>query len=149
MGGYPEFDGWPAYDVMTAQQMYYQWLERSWKGGQRLMVMLAVNNKTLCSAAYHRADYGCEDMPAIERQIQAAKDLEAFIDNKDDGLVNGSGWYRIVYSAAEARAAHRRGNWLLCLASRPRRCLDAPFPPPIGGSVPRKLSMKESSTSTT
>ncbi|MCM2265893.1 MAG: membrane dipeptidase, partial [Desulfuromonadales bacterium] len=115
VGGYPEFDGWPAYDVMTAQQMYYQWLERSWQGGQRLMVMLAVNNKTLCSAAYHRADFGCEDMPAIERQIQAAKELEAFIDNKDDGSINGSGWYRIVYSAEQARAAASAGKLAVVL----------------------------------
>jgi hypothetical protein len=40
-GGYPQFDGWPRWNNYTGQQMYYRWLERAWRGGLRLMVMLA------------------------------------------------------------------------------------------------------------
>jgi hypothetical protein len=29
------------------QQMYYRWLERAYRGGLRLMVMLAVNNEVI------------------------------------------------------------------------------------------------------
>ena len=50
VGGYPEFDGWPRYDNVTSQAVYYDWLHRAYKGGLRLMVMLAVNNEVLCKA---------------------------------------------------------------------------------------------------
>ena len=50
VGGYPEFDGWPRYDNVTSQAVYYDWLQRAYKGGLRLMVMLAVNNEVLCKA---------------------------------------------------------------------------------------------------
>ncbi|MEW6681833.1 MAG: membrane dipeptidase, partial [Nitrospirota bacterium] len=107
------FDGWPAHDVLTAQQMYYRWLERAWRGGERLMVMLAVNNQTLCQATFHLRAFGCEDMPAIERQVQAAKDLEAFIDAKSGGP--GQGWFRIVYSGAHARRVISEGKLAVVL----------------------------------
>jgi len=38
-------------------------------------VMLAVNNEAICRIIYKKAGYGCDDMPAIDRQIQVAKDL--------------------------------------------------------------------------
>ena len=53
VGGYPEFDGWPRYDNVTSQAVYYDWLRRAYKGGLRLMVMLAVNNEVLCKAGNH------------------------------------------------------------------------------------------------
>lgn len=103
VGGYPEFDGWPRYNNVTSQQVYYDWLRRAYSGGLRLMVMLAVNNETLCKLGAHIAAYGCEDMPAVDRQIQAAHDLEAFVDAKSGGP--GQGWYRIVTTPLEARTA--------------------------------------------
>jgi microsomal dipeptidase-like Zn-dependent dipeptidase len=103
VGGYPEFDGWPRFNNVTSQQVYYEWLKRAYDGGLRLMVMLAVNNEVLCKAGAHIAAYGCDDMPAVDRQIQAAKDLQTFVDTKAGGA--GQGWYRIVTTPAQARAA--------------------------------------------
>lgn len=40
------------------------------------MVMLAVNNPTLCNLTNRYASFGCNDLPAVDWQIQAVKDLE-------------------------------------------------------------------------
>ena len=117
VGGYPQFDGWPRWNNYTGQQMYVDWLERSWRGGQRLMVMLAVNNETLCHVVNRRASFGCGDMSAVDRQIQAAKDLEVFVDNRDDGFRNNSGWYRIAYSSADARSFISSGKLAVVLGT--------------------------------
>jgi len=108
--GWPDFDGWPTWKSVTHQQVYYEWLKRAWEGGLRLIIMHAVNDKILCFMSPHRTDYGCEDMPSVDRQIQAAKDFENWVDRQDDGLLNGSGWYRIVTSAHEAREVISQGK---------------------------------------
>jgi microsomal dipeptidase-like Zn-dependent dipeptidase len=113
VGGFPQFDGWPRWNNYTGQQMYVDWLERSWRGGQRLMVMLAVNNETLCRLVNRRATFGCDDMPAVDRQIQAAKNLEAYVDAQNGGP--GTGWYRIAYSSAQARQIIASGKLAVVL----------------------------------
>ena len=113
VGGYPQFDGWPRWNNFTGQQMYYEWLKRAHDGGLQLMVMMAVNNEALCQHITRRAEFGCEDMPAIERQLQAARDLEAFVDGLHGGA--GAGWFRIARSAAEARQAIAAGKLAVVL----------------------------------
>lgn len=115
VGGYPQFDGYPDWNMATGQQVYVDWLKRSWLGGQRFMSMLAVNNETLCSVVNRRAAFGCDDMSAVDRQIQGAKNLENYVDRQDDGVVNGSGWYRIAYSSAEAREIMAAGKLAVVL----------------------------------
>ena len=101
--GYPDMNGWPAFDVLTAQQAYWEWLQRAHQHGMKLMVMLAVNNSVLCQLAMHRNSFGCGDDSSVSRQIQGAKNLEDYIDARAGGP--GQGFYRIVYSSDEARAA--------------------------------------------
>jgi microsomal dipeptidase-like Zn-dependent dipeptidase len=113
VGGYPQFDGWPRWDNFTGQQMYYSWLKRAHDGGMRLTVMMAVNNEALCRATRRLNNYSCEDMPAIERQIQATKNLERFVDRLSGGP--GQGWFRIAYSAAQAREIIAAGKLAVVL----------------------------------
>lgn len=113
VAGYPEFDGWPRWNNFTGQQMYYQWLKRAHDGGLRLMVMMAVNNEMLCSLITRQASSDCSDMPAIEAQIQATHDLEAFVDALHGGP--GAGWFRVVNTPAEARAAIAQGKLAVVL----------------------------------
>lgn len=109
------FDAWPNWYTVTHQQMYYKWLERAYKGGLRLMVMLATSNEVLCEIARTREGFGCDDMDAVDRQIQGAKALEAFIDKQNDGVRDGDGWYRIAYSAAHARRIIEEGDLAVVL----------------------------------
>ena len=98
--GFQSFEGWPSWHTHTHQQAFIDWVHRAFQGGMKLMVMLAVNNDVLCHVQHRRlAGYGCDDMIAAQRQILAAKQLEAYID----GLSGGDGWYKIAYSAAQAR----------------------------------------------
>jgi microsomal dipeptidase-like Zn-dependent dipeptidase len=116
VGGYPQFDGYPRWSTYTGQTMYYQWLKRAWEqGGLRLLVMFAVNNEAICSVIDRKAGFTCEDMPAIDRQIQAAKDLERFIDLQNDGQNDGDGWYRIAYSPQQARQIINDGKLAVVL----------------------------------
>ena len=113
VGGYPEFDGWPRWNSSVHQQMYYEWIERAYLGGLRLQTMLAVNNEVLCLAASRAPGYGCDDMRAVDRQLAAVKEMEKFIDDKHGGP--GQGWYRIAYSAQQARSIIQGGKMAVVL----------------------------------
>ena len=113
------FNGWPKWSSPNHQRMYYRWLERAWRGGLRFMIMQAVNNELSCRTGAARVDattgqsFGCNDMAAVDRQLQAAKDLEAAIDAQHGG--RGLGWYRIVTSPSQAREVMRSGKLAVVL----------------------------------
>jgi len=119
--GADSFAGWPRHDTTTYQQMYYKWLERAYKGGLRLIVMLAVNNEVVCILPISRKrvlDWAgatpivdCGDMHAVDMQLEAYRALEKFIDDEN----GGDGWYRIVETPWEARQAIRAGKMAVIL----------------------------------
>lgn len=100
-GGYPNFDGWPAWNTLDHQQMHSDWIYRAYQGGLRLLVSHAVNNGLVCSIAPKAPGRTCDDMEAADLQIDAAKQMEAFTDGMNGGP--GKGWFRIAYSPADAR----------------------------------------------
>src|SRR6185436_17593384 len=111
--GYPAMDGWPAWDIITAQQAYYEWLQRAHDHGLKFMTMHAVNNALLCNLVPRKVSYGCDDDSAVLRQIHGAKALEQYIDAKAGGPAQG--FYRIVYSGDEAREAIADGKLAVML----------------------------------
>ena len=129
--GSSTYHAWPRWNSTAHQQMYYRWLERAYKGGLRLMVMHTVNNAVVCRLPITRRRaldspivspelpapkwYNCDDMYAVDLQLNAVKALESFIDREDDGDLDGDGWYRIVYSPYEARQAIREGKMAVVL----------------------------------
>lgn len=99
--GAPLFNGWPTWRSTTHQQVYYKWLERAWRGGLRVMTMLAVDNEALCWLSKRRRDADCSrPMAGIDAQIAATKQFESWLNQQPDG-----GWFKIVYDPAEAEAA--------------------------------------------
>jgi microsomal dipeptidase-like Zn-dependent dipeptidase len=113
VGGWDLFDGWPNWNDFTHQQMYSDWLKRAHDGGLRLLVVHAVNNKVLCQVNGDRFGDGCDDMAAVDRQIIAARQMESFIDGQSGGL--GKGFFRIAYSADQARQIINRGGLAVVL----------------------------------
>lgn len=113
VGGVPEFDGWPRWNSYDHQGVYVDWLKRAHDGGLRLMVMHAVNNATFCSLSNQLQGYGCNDMDAVDRQLDGAKQLEQYVDSLSGGP--GQGWYRIVYTPKEARDAIAKGQLAVVL----------------------------------
>jgi microsomal dipeptidase-like Zn-dependent dipeptidase len=113
VGGHPQFDGWPRWDSVSHQSVFEDWLHRAVEGGLRLMVMLAVNNEFMCGKINKLPGRTCNDMEAVDLQLQAAHDMEVYIDEKTGGP--GQGWYRIVKTPAEAHAVIEAGKLAVVL----------------------------------
>lgn len=135
--GFPQFDGWPVWNDLNHQHQYYKWIERAYRGGLRLQVMLAVNNELICGASKltvaasaasmsiaalglipptaRDLTISCDDMSALDRQIDRAKAMERFIDAQSGG--EGKGWYRIADSAADARKIMESGKMAVILGT--------------------------------
>ncbi|MCZ7682754.1 MAG: dipeptidase [Sandaracinaceae bacterium] len=116
--GYPDFTDWPNGPFSsTHQTQYYRWLERAWLGGLRLVVQHGTTNSVMCEMitgeGIQRVRYSCNDMVAIDRQIEEAYNMERYIDAQNGGP--GRGWFRIVTSPAEARAVIEEGKMAVVL----------------------------------
>ena len=114
--GYPTFKDWPSYSSLTHQQMYYKWVERAWRGGQRIMVNDMVSNPGLCPIIGIVAGpnkYSCDDMDTVRRQIQATYDVQTFVDKQYGGT--GKGWYRVVKTPQEAEKVIADGKLAVVL----------------------------------
>jgi hypothetical protein len=105
--GWPTFKDWPAPDSLTHEGTYYRWLERSWRGGQRLFVNLLVENDQLCRL-YPLKRNSCDDMDSIRLQAHDMYAMQDYIDAQFGGP--GKGFYRIVRSPFEARRVINAGK---------------------------------------
>jgi len=72
----------------------------------------------------------CNDMDAVDREIQAAKDMEAYLNNQCAQAdpprcpQKGMGWYHIVTSAKDARETINRGQLAVVLGIEVDRLFD-------------------------
>lgn len=129
--GWPTFADWPAWDSLTHEGTYYKWVERAWRGGQRLWVNLLVENSTLC-AVYPGPNTTCTDMDSIRTQAAETRAFENYVDAQSGGP--GKGWYRVVDSPAQARAVINEGKLAVVLGTESstlfgcRMILDSPAP---------------------
>ncbi|WP_198953240.1 discoidin domain-containing protein [Kitasatospora sp. CB01950] len=127
--GWPTFADWPAHDSLSHQQDYYAWVERAWRGGERVLVNDLVTNGLLCSI-YPYKDRGCDEMDAIRTEARKSYELQAYIDAMYGGP--GKGWFRIVTDSDQARSVIEQGKLAVVLGvetSEPFGCkqiLDAP-----------------------
>jgi microsomal dipeptidase-like Zn-dependent dipeptidase len=112
-GGWPQFDGWPRWDSMSHQTVHEDWLKRAVDGGLRLMVMLAVNSEHVANNVERRPGRSKNDMEAVDLQLQAARDMEAYVDHKHRGP--GTGWYRIVETPQQAASVMNEGKLAVVL----------------------------------
>ena len=77
------------------------------------MVMHTVNNEFMCSIVKKASGRTCNDMEAVDYQIHAAYQMQAYIDNKNGGP--GKGWYCIVKTPDEAQAVIDAGKLAVVL----------------------------------
>ncbi|MGW0400057.1 discoidin domain-containing protein [Streptomyces sp. NPDC003002] len=110
--GWPTFKDWPAHDSLTHQQNYYAWVERAWRGGQRVLVNDLVTNGVICSVYFFK-DRGCDEMTAIRLEARKTYDMQAYIDTMYGGP--GKGWFRIVTDSAQARDVIEQGKLAVVL----------------------------------
>ena len=105
--GWPSFAGWPERGTYTHQQVYYGWLKRTWKAGERLAVAQTVEDEALCEIEPLRS-HSCDEMDTVELQVDRIRALERYVDAQSGG--RGRGWLRIVDSPAEARRVIAEGK---------------------------------------
>ena len=120
--GWPTFNDWPDPKSLTHEQTYYKWIERAWRGGQRLFVNLLVENRQLCEA-YPLKQNSCNEMDSVLLQAKRARQLQDYIDAQYGGP--GKGWYRIVRNPFQARRQINKGNLAVILGmevSEPFNC---------------------------
>jgi hypothetical protein len=98
--GWPTFTGWPTYNTQTHQQTYWVWLQRAWEAGERLVVAQTVDDAPLCRLEPQRLNV-CDETSSVENQIRELRAMQDYIDAQYGGP--GLGWFRLVYSPAEAR----------------------------------------------
>src|SRR5581483_8555947 len=105
--GWPSFTGWPTNDTETHQQVYYVWLKRVWEAGLRLIVAQTVDDGALCRIV-PRKRTTCDETKSIINQIARLKQMQSYIDAQAGGP--GRGFFRLVYSPAQARRAIESGK---------------------------------------
>ncbi|MET9734865.1 discoidin domain-containing protein [Streptomyces sp. NPDC006458] len=110
--GWPTFKDWPAHDSLTHQQNYYAWIERAWRGGQRVLVNDLVTNGVICSVYFFK-DRSCDEMTSIRLQARLTYDLQAYVDRMYGGT--GKGWFRVVTDSAQARQVIEQGKLAVVL----------------------------------
>ncbi len=106
--GWPTFTGWPTFDTQTHQQTYYVWLQRAWEAGERLVVAQTVDDSALCRVEPRKIDRSCDETASIVAQIHTLRQMQNYIDAQSGGP--GRGWFRLVYSPAQARRAIAQGK---------------------------------------
>ena len=82
--GWPSFGYWPRHDSLTHEQVYYQWLERAWRGGLRKFTNLLVDNGQLCEV-YPLKKNSCDEMDGVRLQAKRLRELERYIDAQSGG----------------------------------------------------------------
>lgn len=105
--GWPTFVDWPAPNSLTHEGTYHRWMERSWRGGQRILTNLLTENGQLCKI-YPLKKNSCDDMDSIRLQAKRMREFERYVDAQHGGP--GQGWYRIVTSPWEARRVINEGK---------------------------------------
>lgn len=105
--GWPEFTDWPDHDSLTHEQTYYKWLERAWRGGVRLIVNDATDNRVLCEI-YPFKRNRCDEMANTRLQFRRVRQLQNYIDAQEGGP--GRGWFRVVDDPFEARRVINQGK---------------------------------------
>lgn len=115
--GYPDFTEWPGTKRSTHQVQYYKWLERAYLGGLRLVVQHAVSNQVICDflggGGIQRVRYSCNDMVAVDRQVDEVYEMQGYIDAQSGGP--GKGWFRVVTTPTQARSVIHSGKMAVIL----------------------------------
>ncbi len=110
--GWPTFADWPSPTSLTHENTYYKWVERAYRGGLRMAVVLFVDNAQLCSV-WPTRKYECGEMDSVRREIMRLRELQAYIDAQAGG--KGKGWLRIVRTPFQARRVINQGKMAIVM----------------------------------
>ena len=92
--GYPDFTQWPSWNDRTHQHMWVEWIRRAWASGLRVMVALALNNRTIADAVSGQgasSDIWPDDKASADLQVA---ETIAFVGRHSDFM-------QVAYSSAD------------------------------------------------
>lgn len=72
-----QFSKWPVFTSLSHQQMWYEWMKRTFDGGQRVLVALSVNNQFLATAAKGDPNSPRDDRAVTDLQFAEFKAFSA------------------------------------------------------------------------
>jgi microsomal dipeptidase-like Zn-dependent dipeptidase len=119
--GWPTFADWPRPTSLTHEGTYHRWVERAWRGGLRLAVVLFFDNAQLCGVWPSKA-HPCDEMETVRRQIADLRDLQRYLDARAGGP--GRGWMRIVTDPFQARRVINQGKLAVVIGIETSRLFD-------------------------
>ncbi len=79
--GADDFGSWPKWNDVTHQRMWVDWIKRAYDSGLRVMVALAVNNKTLGDTVAGPGDFATDDKSSADMQIA---EIKSFVGRHND-----------------------------------------------------------------
>src|SRR4051812_43360415 len=109
--GWPKLTAW-APGNLTYEGTYWKWIERSWMGGLRLMVMGINENRILCELQANR-ETNCNEMDTVRRGLKDIHDLQDYVDAQAGGP--GKGFFQIVTNPYDARRVINQGRMAVVL----------------------------------
>jgi microsomal dipeptidase-like Zn-dependent dipeptidase len=111
-GGSPTFTYWPRYNDITHQQMWIDWVKRTWEGGLRVMVALCTNSETLGNSVAGPSDYQTDDASSGNLQLYYIQKMVARHNGSPGSIDN---WMEIARSPQELRRIVASGRLAIVL----------------------------------
>ncbi|HXU78815.1 MAG TPA: HYR domain-containing protein, partial [Methylomirabilota bacterium] len=102
---FKQFRNWPVFTTIAHQQMWYEWIRRSYDGGLRVMVALCVNNPLLATVS--KGTLPPRDLDVGNSQIA---ELKAFVGRHSDFM-------EIAYDPVQLRQIVRGGRLAVIIGS--------------------------------
>jgi len=105
--GYPDFAGFPKFNVKTHQQQHISWIKRAWEGGLRLLCALGVNNQFLATRHMGPGNNGqpLDDESVVLRELDLFKRI----------IAQNPEWMEIAYTPQDARRIILNGKLAVVL----------------------------------
>ncbi|HEU4471442.1 MAG TPA: membrane dipeptidase [Flavisolibacter sp.] len=93
--GYPDFAGFPKFNVKSHQQQHVSWIKRAYEGGLRLLCALGVNNTFIATRSFGPGNNGqaLDDESVVYRELDYMKKV----------VNENASWMEIAYTPADAR----------------------------------------------
>jgi hypothetical protein len=125
---YKSFRNWPVFTTISHQQMWYDWMRRSYNGGLRVVVALCVNNPLLSAAS---KGY----LPAHDKDVSTLQ-----IDELKDFVANHSDFMEIAYDPVQLRQIVRSNRLAIIIGSELDDIGDLCEDPNVNAYVPDDYS---------
>ena len=119
--GWPTFKEWPNPGYLAEEATYYKSVERAWKSGLRVLVVLYVDNEAMCDIMTV-THLPCHDMNSVRVQNDDLNNLVRYVDAQSGGP--GKGFLQIATSPTEARHIINDGKLAVVKGIELSRVLD-------------------------